>query len=150
MLVLQFKLLGKDFQLINSGQNIKIDINSHHAFSLTEDNEPCIKLLEAYPCENKQQLLERERYWLEQYPDAVNKNPPILSEDERLKRSREIALRCYYKNQEQNITRNRQYKFEHKEEISEKKRQQRLDNPEASRLKDKQSNERRDKAKRNE
>lgn len=116
----------------------------------TDDNQVCIKELEAYPCENKQQLLEREKYWLSQYPEAVNKNPPILTEEERLKRSREISLRCYHNNKEHNIERNRQYKEEHKDELSQKQKQKRQSNPEAAHEKDKRNNQTRDKEKRKE
>ena len=35
-----------------------------------------IELVEAFPCESIEQLRERERYWLEQTPTAVNRNTP--------------------------------------------------------------------------
>jgi len=35
-----------------------------------------IELVEAFPCERIDQLRERERYWLEQTPTAVNRNTP--------------------------------------------------------------------------
>ena len=44
-----------------------------------EGNNPIIELLENFPCENKSQLLERERYWMDKYPDVVNKNRPLLT-----------------------------------------------------------------------
>lgn len=115
-----------------------------------DENEVCIKLLEDYPCNTKQELLEREKYWLDEFPDAVNKNPPILSEEDRLMRSREISLRCYYAKQEQNIARNRAYKAAHKDELSEKQSAKRASNIDAARAKDKLSNQNRDKEKRKE
>jgi hypothetical protein len=35
-----------------------------------------IELIELFPCTTKAELLERERYWLEQTPTAVNQNTP--------------------------------------------------------------------------
>jgi len=87
-----------------------------------EGNEPIIELIEDYPCETKAQLLERERYWLDKYPEAVNKNKPLISQEEWLAYSRTTALARFYKNHQENIERNRQYKEEHKEELNQDKR----------------------------
>lgn len=35
-----------------------------------------IELIELFPCTTKAELLERERYWLERAPTAVNRNTP--------------------------------------------------------------------------
>jgi len=113
-----------------------------------EDNEVCIKLLEAYPCETKQQLLEREKYWLQQFPEAVNKNPPILSEEERKIRHKEIHLKAYNKNKEHNLQKHREWIEANKEQQAEYKKQKREANLEFARQKDKESNARRDKEKR--
>jgi hypothetical protein len=115
-----------------------------------DDNEVCIKLLEAYPCENKQQLLERERYWLNQYPEAVNKNPPILNEDERKARHKEIHLKAYNKNKEHNLEKHREWIEANKEQQAEYKKAKREANLEEARMKEREANARRDKTKRNE
>ena len=35
-----------------------------------------IELIEAFPCESRDELLARERYWLEATPTAINRNTP--------------------------------------------------------------------------
>lgn len=108
-----------------------------------EGNEVCIKLLEAYPCDTKQQLLERERYWLQQYPEAVNKNPPILNEEERKARHKELHLIAYNKNKEHNLAKHREWIEAHKAEEAEKKKQRRLANLEEARAKERVSRDKR-------
>ena len=61
-----------------------------------EDNVVEVTLLEAYPCANKQELLARERYWLEKFPDAINKNSPVQTREERRKTQAEEALKRYH------------------------------------------------------
>jgi len=67
-----------------------------------EENIVEITLLEAYPCANKQELLARERYWLEKFPDAINKNTPIITREEWRKNKAEMALKRYYELKESN------------------------------------------------
>jgi hypothetical protein len=86
-----------------------------------EGNNPIIELIEDFPCENKAQLLEREQYWMDKYPNAINKNQAFLSPEEKIIKSREVCLKNYYKNQEQLIANNRKYKEEHKEEIAQQR-----------------------------
>jgi hypothetical protein len=88
-----------------------------------EGNEVCIKLLEAYSCENKQRLLERERYWLQQYPEAVNKNPPILNEEERKARHKELHLKAYNKNKEHNLQKHREWIKANRQKVYQYKKQ---------------------------
>lgn len=76
-----------------------------------EGNEPIIQLIEDYPCDTKEQLLERERYWLNQYPEAVNKIKPKISKEELLEYQRTDALARYYKNHQENIEKARIYKL---------------------------------------
>lgn len=45
---------------------------------LFEDgNIVMIRLLEDYPCNNKKELLLREKYWIKQFPNCINKANPI-------------------------------------------------------------------------
>lgn len=83
-----------------------------------EDSEPLIKCLEEVCCDTKQELLERERYWLDQFPDAVNKHDPVISEEERHERRKATLLKCYYAKRDERIEKNRAYKEAHKEEIA--------------------------------
>lgn len=115
-----------------------------------EDNEVCIKLLEAWPCETKQELLEREKYWLTQYPEAVNKNPPILTEEERKAHQKFFTARAYEKNKDHNLQKHREWLEAHKEQESEKQKARREADLEAARAKDKRNNATRDKEKRKE
>jgi len=45
---------------------------------------PKIELLEAYPCETKEQLCWKEREWFDK-TECVNLNKPIITQEERLK-----------------------------------------------------------------
>ena len=83
-----------------------------------EGNEPIIELIENYPCDTKAQLLERERYWLDKYPEAVNKNKPLLSKEELLAYQRSDALARFYKNHQENIERARKYKAENPDVVA--------------------------------
>jgi hypothetical protein len=49
-------------------------------------NRNCCKtsLIEEYPCKNKEELLWRERFWIDRI-DCVNKRRPIINEEERNK-----------------------------------------------------------------
>jgi len=71
-----------------------------------EGNEVVIELLEDFSCETKQQLEARERYWIEQFPDCINKNIPTRTWIER-----------HMDNREKNLAYMKQYKQEHKEEM---------------------------------
>ena len=52
---------------------------------LFEDgNDVAIELLEAYPCASKQELLAKETEWIRKFPEAINKNPAVLSEEEKV------------------------------------------------------------------
>ena len=63
------------------------DIKSCSSKILFDDgNDVVIKLLENYPCNNRKELLARERYWKEQYPECVNIRDPIISDEERYER----------------------------------------------------------------
>lgn len=60
---------------------------------LFEDgNEVVIELLEDFRCETKDELHARERYWIEQYPECLNKNMPGRDWRERWKQNREHNL----------------------------------------------------------
>jgi len=57
-----------------------------------DDNEVIIELIEDYPCNSKKELEVRERYWLEQFPEAINKNTPTRTWKERWINNREHNL----------------------------------------------------------
>ena len=83
----------------------RVDKYQYASSSLFEnDNDVVCELLENYPCESKQELLIRERYWLEQFPDAINKNPPILEMEERVEHQKG-AVERYAKTEKGQATR---------------------------------------------
>jgi hypothetical protein len=86
-----------------------------------EGNEPVMECLEDVTCETKQALLERERYWLDQFPDAINKHDPILSSEERHERIKATSLKCYYAKREERIAKHREWLKAHAKEIAEQR-----------------------------
>jgi hypothetical protein len=126
----EFCYVGSTYQNLNerlwdhkySATSDKVHYKFASCIFFTEDNEPIIELLEEFPCETKQELLAREKIWCDKYPDRVNKNPPILTEEERLIRSREISLKYFNKNKEKQRAAHRAYLAKNKEEQNEKNR----------------------------
>lgn len=57
-----------------------------------EGNEVVITLLEGGPFESKLQMEQRERWWIEQHPNATNKNLPTRGWKERWEANREHNL----------------------------------------------------------
>jgi hypothetical protein len=80
-----------------------------------------ITLLEAYPCETKDELLAKEKYWIEQYKDnIVNKNIPIRTIDEK-KEIRKKHDKKYYEEYKEKISeKQKKYCEENKQIIIEK------------------------------
>jgi hypothetical protein len=134
-------------------------INGDKTQSLTSKelikNENCIiTLIEDYPCERKEQLLSRERYWFNQF-NCINKLRPLLTEEEKetyghwewvksgeegKKKHNEQQREIYHKNIElareknrnkqmtpQAIERRKEYYQKNKEEIKAKNKKYRED-----------------------
>lgn len=79
--------------------------HNYSSFDIIKENDCKIVLIEDYPCENKNQLESRERYWIDKYKDnIVNKCIPTRTDKE------------YYKD---NIEKAQKYRDEHKQEIKE-------------------------------
>jgi hypothetical protein len=47
-----------------------------------------IEQVEAFPCRNKEELRNRERYWIEHTPHTINSQIPILSREQTLEKNR--------------------------------------------------------------
>jgi hypothetical protein len=73
-----------------------------------ENDRVVIELLELFPCETKHQLNERERHWIEQFPECLNKNIPGQTWQER-----------WEKNREHNVAKHKEWAATHKEHIRE-------------------------------
>ena len=98
--------------------NKRVSVHRNQAGSLTqtktascimfaEGNEVRIELIEDFACATKLELETRERYWLEQNPNAVNKNTPTRTWKER-----------WEKNKEHNVAVHKAYLAAHKDEIA--------------------------------
>ncbi|MBS1738475.1 MAG: hypothetical protein JSS98_17985 [Bacteroidetes bacterium] len=80
----------------------------------------CIKLIEDYPCNNKRELLLREKYYYDKYKDRiVNKIAPIRTVEEFQNLNRQLT-----KNEKTKLSTLIRYeKEEERKEISDKKKQ---------------------------
>ena len=84
-----------------------------------EGNNVLIELLEAYPCNSKQELLAKEAEWLLKFPEALNKTTPILDAEERHKRRNAICLKNYHDNREAKMKSHKEWVEANKEYIAE-------------------------------
>jgi hypothetical protein len=90
------------------------------AVLFNDGNEPVVELVEAFPCNSKQELLERERYWLDKHPDAINKNLPIhLTDEERYNARKEAVLKYHRANKEKVYAKTQEWREANKERIAE-------------------------------
>jgi hypothetical protein len=76
------------------------------SFELIKLGDVDIVLLEEYPCENKEQLHKRERFYIENTNNCVNKKMPIQTRKEYREKNKEIIKQH-----------KKEYYEEHKEEI---------------------------------
>jgi hypothetical protein len=101
-----------------------------HTMFQEDGVENCrIILIEEYPCESKEQLLTRERYWIDRM-DCINKKRPIVSQDERLeyrkeyrKENQEKILKQRQQYRKENSEQRRQYRQVNREKVSEQQKQ---------------------------
>ena len=99
-----------------------------------EENEVVIELLESFPCESKRDLEERERVWIEKFPDCVNKNIPARSWRER-----------WYAKHEHNLAKHREWLAANKKKIARKRKEERLANLDEARAKEREARNKRKK-----
>lgn len=79
---------------------------------LFDYNDARIELIEDYPCETREALLFRERYWIENTPNVVNQQKPITTKDEYMKNAREYQKKWYWESGGRAI-RKKQYDEKH-------------------------------------
>jgi CDGSH-type Zn-finger protein len=108
---------------------------------LFDKGNPIITLVESYPCQSKEELLKRERYYIENN-DCVNKQIPGQQRQEYYEKHRDkilnekkqyyeknkeiISLRgqnYYYHNKDEELARNKDYRDANKEVIQAKKKE---------------------------
>mgnify|MGYP003649628179 CR=1 len=104
-------------------QPIKLRMNNHKhstngrwpkAHQIIERGDYLYEVIEECPCENIEQLKYKERFWIENN-DCVNINRPIITKEEHAK----LKADWYIKNKEHCNNKNKEYREENKEKISE-------------------------------
>ena len=121
------------------------------SFELLKLGECRIELLENFPCNNRRELEERERYWIEHTPNCVNKVIPFRTAEEKRERMQkynqkydaeyyilnresmlERAKEYYILNKESKIERAKEYYILNKERILERAKEYYILNREKS------------------
>ena len=85
-------------------------------------NDVNIILVEDYPCERKEQLLARERYYIDNF-NCVNKTLPLRTQKEYYNSNKAIVLQNVKNYTRENIDKVKAYKKEHYEANKEKKKE---------------------------
>lgn len=99
----------------------------NHILKIGGWNQVKIILIEEYPCNNKMELLRRERYWIEEREPVLNsKTPTRTGEEWRVENKEQIVEndKLYYQNNKDKIKeRSRNYHHKNKERIDEARSQ---------------------------
>lgn len=86
------------------------------SFNILKNGDYSIILIENFPCETKELLLMRERYWMEQMPNCINliKRPIVNDQEKKEKKEK-------YKEENKNLIREykKKYREQNKESIQE-------------------------------
>ena len=90
------------------------------SFEIIEKNNYDIILVEDFPCERREQLLARERYWVEN-TKCVNKFIPTRTHKEYYQDNKENKKQYCEENKEKIKEKNKQYYLKNKEKLNEKK-----------------------------
>jgi hypothetical protein len=103
--------------------------NYYSSYECLKNNNYYIELLETCPCNSKDELHVRERFWIEQL-DCVNKCVPIRTDEEHIEINK-IYMKKYHeknrdndklyreKNREKNSEQGKLYREKNKDKISE-------------------------------
>ena len=97
--------------------------HNYSSFVIIERGNYDIVLLENYPCETKEQLLMRERYYFDTL-NCINKFRPIFTKNEYKDYNKQYRI----ENKEKLKDYNKQYGIENREKISEQKKQYSIEN----------------------
>jgi len=96
------------------------------SYELLQLGDVEIILLEAYPCNSKDELIARERHWIDQNNNIVNKSRPLINEEERKQHKKQ-----YYEIKKEYFLELQKQKYENnKEHYSEIHKQYRINNQE--------------------
>lgn len=94
------------------------------SFKIIEMGDYQISLLESCPCESKDELLVRERYWIENAANCINKVIPGRSKAQRYEANKETIAARYQANKENVLAKVKQYNNANKEKIKAKRSEQ--------------------------
>jgi hypothetical protein len=97
--------------------------NQYTSKDIIKNGDYFIDLVELYPCETKEQLLIRERYWCENTPFCINKQVPSRTKKEyrELHKDKQVEYdKKYYAENKKRLI----------EQTSERRRQRKKENPE--------------------
>ena len=72
-------------------------------------NHVKIILIEAYTCNNKDELTARERYWIDELKPSLNKCKPTETEQEYRIRTQEKNKRSHERNRESRLQKQKEY-----------------------------------------
>jgi enoyl reductase-like protein len=123
----EFCYIGSTIQSLNSRllrhktTSVSAEYKCASAPLFEDDNNVIIELLEAYPCNSKQELLTKEAEWLLKFPEALNKNTPVLDAEERHRRRKALCLKNYYEDKERRNKSSKEYKEANKQRIAEQR-----------------------------
>ena len=96
------------------------------SYKVIENGDCSIILLENYPCENKEQLNARERFYIETI-ECVNKNIPTRTIKEYYEKNKDMILeqkkQYYEKNKDIILEQNKQYYEKNKDTLLEQQKQ---------------------------
>ena len=92
------------------------NVSNVSSFKILENNDYSIVLLEEFPCETKDQLLSRERYYIENN-DCVNKNIPSRTLKEYYQDNRDKIKEYYEQNKDKIIDYQKEYYEQNKDKI---------------------------------
>jgi hypothetical protein len=92
------------------------------SFGILKNNDYSYSLVEQVECENKMELLQRERFWIENN-ECVNKCIPIRSQDERKEYHKEYHHHYQQQNRERLNEQRTENNRRNKERVSEEKKE---------------------------
>jgi hypothetical protein len=107
----------KDYRYFLNGKNDFIT-----SFKILENDDCYIELVELFPCNSKDELLARERYYFDTIK-CVNKLRPKVTEEERITKDREYDKKYRETNKEKKQQYDQEYHTKNKEKIQEKNRE---------------------------
>lgn len=102
--------------------------NYSTSFKLLENDDYDIILVENYPCNNNHELLARERYWIENTENCVNKNIPNRTIKEYRHDNKDKISEYQKEYREDNKDKIKQYQQDNRDKINERKREYYEDN----------------------